>query len=187
MKVRHINEKVLNFPILRQAFSYDCGAVCVQSVLAYYGIEVRESKLFPILFQNKTRNKGVDIRNMTEAFDHFGLTCTLRKGMSIEELTRYIDKGVPVIILLQAWAVNEVENWRRHYTDGHYVVAVGRVDDNVIFEDPALMNRAYLTVDELRERWHGLDDDDRPEPESVGLVVTGAEPEFDIRKITHME
>ncbi len=33
---------LLDFPELRQAYDYDCGATALEAILAYYGIEVRE-------------------------------------------------------------------------------------------------------------------------------------------------
>jgi len=37
--------KILDFPELRQTFNYDCGAKALQSVLAYYGIDIREEEI----------------------------------------------------------------------------------------------------------------------------------------------
>jgi predicted double-glycine peptidase len=34
--------KILKIPELRQAYVYDCGANAVQSVLEYYGIDIKE-------------------------------------------------------------------------------------------------------------------------------------------------
>ena len=55
------------FPELRQTYTYDCGVSCLQAVLAYYGIQIRESELLESLnavetdiFDNGVRMKSIN-------------------------------------------------------------------------------------------------------------------------------
>ena len=36
---------MINLPIGRQTFDFDCGAKALQIVMAYYGVDIREDKL----------------------------------------------------------------------------------------------------------------------------------------------
>jgi predicted double-glycine peptidase len=51
-------------------------------------------------------------------------------------------------------------SYAEEWDSGHWVVAIGYDDDKVYFEDPWIPHaRAYLTWDELDDRWHDLDYD----------------------------
>ena len=63
-----------------------------------------------------------------------------------------MDKGTPVILLIQAWGDSST-----YATDenGHYVVAIGYTDDELIVEDPSLrLIRGWIAWDDLEARWH---------------------------------
>lgn len=54
--------KLLNFPNQRQGEKHLCGAVTVQLILEYYGIDYREQELADIL-KSDPKN-GTDIKNI---------------------------------------------------------------------------------------------------------------------------
>ena len=106
--------------------------------------------------------------------------------MTDKDLIKYINKDIPVIVLLQAWRLKEDEEWIKSYNNGHYVVAIGYTKDKIIFEDPYSFTRNYLTFSELKQRWHAVNDNSKPDPVSVGVIIYGY-PTFDESLITHME
>ena len=51
--------------------------------------------------------------------------------------------GIPVIVLLQAWADRfmTLEDWRNDYDDGHYAIVIGFSKGVILFEDPSSFRR----------------------------------------------
>jgi predicted double-glycine peptidase len=177
-----IVRRIIDFPEARQATSFTCGAAAVQAVLYYYGDEWREDQLRQAL---GIQPDGLGVEpDVIEAF-------LRRKGynvesgeMTIEELRGYVDRNVPVIVVMQAW--NEAYRQRdvdySGYVDGHYIVTIGYTDDAIIFEDPSIMsNRGYLLDEELDARWH--DETETGERMNrYGIAVFG-QSAFDRRRV----
>jgi ABC-type bacteriocin/lantibiotic exporter with double-glycine peptidase domain len=146
-------KKLLNFPPLRQVYQYDCGANAIQGVLDYYGIDVREGV---ILKMAGTTKSGTNIRGVKKVADYFGLK--YKDGaMTISDLKKWIDKKIPVIIVLQAWTEQEKVNWAKDWKDGHYVTVIGYSKKRIYFSDPSCERETFLTYKELEKRWHDRD------------------------------
>ena len=143
------------FPNLRQTYDYDCGANALQSVLAYYGIDTREDKILHIA---QTTKDGTDPKNIILAIEHYGLQQEAR-SMTAVEVKEFIERGIPVILLLQAWTETPDIDWENDWKDGHYVVAIGYDNEKMIFEDPSSFRRTYLSYADLEKRWHDVDED----------------------------
>ena len=156
--------KLLDFPELRQTFMYDCGALSLQSVLVYYGLDINESSVMQRL--GTTEKSGTSIENMITGAKSYGIEVVHKVGMSIEDLKSSINCGYPTIISLQAWVSEERLrkepnfSYKDVYDEGHYVVCIGYDDQDlkVYFEDPADPRRTWLSWDTLSERWHDQDD-----------------------------
>ena len=142
---------ILPFPRSRQTFDYDCGAKAAQTVLAYYGVDMREDQVMKI--GKTTKTDGTSLEGMRAIFKHAGLSCTISR-LTIDKLRTWIDTGVPVILPLQAWTKKKVIQWEKEWNEGHYAVAIGYDKTHFYFEDPASLSRTYLTVTNLQKRWH---------------------------------
>ena len=142
---------MLKFPALRQAFNYDCGAVAAQSVIVYYGHDVSEERVMQVA--GTTPRNGTPLLGMLRVLRRYALKCESRR-MTLGELKHFIKSGVPVIVLLQAWATKKV-NWESDWRDGHFAVAIGYDSKRLYFADPASITRSYLSFAELARRWHG--------------------------------
>jgi predicted double-glycine peptidase len=95
--------------------------------------------------------------------------------MRLDDLRDFIDKGEPVIVLIQAWAESPVD-YSRDWEDGHYVVAIGYDRDNVYFMDPSTLgNYTYLPNREFFDRWH--DEDAGVQLNHFGMIITMEERE----------
>lgn len=173
--------KILEFPQLMQTYEYDCGAKALQEVLAYYGIELREDLLIKKLGTNES---GTPVKRIVQVAKKYNLKCILRK-MNFIEVKSFIDKGIPVILLLQAWTCDKNVNWKRNWKDGHYVVAIGYDDEKIYFEDPYSFKRTFLKFDELKKRWH---DKDKKGNKYInyGIAIYGKKPVFTFKKAIHM-
>jgi len=144
--------KILKFPELRQTYEYDCGAIATQAVLAYYSVDLGEQTIMKMA---GTQKSGTPIAGLKKVFKKYGLSFEAGQ-MTIEDVKKYIDKKIPVILLLQAWA-DEKPDWQKDWHDGHYVVAIGYGAKKIYFEDPYKLVRTYLDDKELLERWHDID------------------------------
>ncbi len=170
-----------NFPELRQTYDYDCGATALQSVLAYYGIDAREDQVMHVA---KTTETGTNPQNMALAIEHYGLTPEARE-MTLADVTGFIKRGIPVIILLQAWTETPNVNWKNDWEDGHYVIAIGYDDEKMLFEDPSAIERTYIPFQELLDRWHDSDVNG-VHYVHYGIAVSGPEVDVDPELPEHM-
>ena len=107
--------------------------------------------------------------------------------MTVDQLISNVNKKIPTILLLQAWAddLKDVD-WKNDYKDGHYVTCIGFNNDSIFFEDPSSYVRTFLTFDELNDRWHDFADDNKSKISHVGIVITG-KTVFQKNQIIHMD
>lgn len=176
----------LDFPEFRQVFNYDCDVTALQQILIYYGIEKREEELIELLKPNKTH--GTKISKVIEISKYFGLEAEVLKNTTIEKVKSLIDEGIPPLLLVQSWRDYSTDNldWRKDYNDGHTVIAIGYNDFCIFFEDPASVNRTYLTYEELEKRWHDIGDDNKTKIHKVAIVIRG-EKKYNSKNIIHMD
>jgi ABC-type bacteriocin/lantibiotic exporter with double-glycine peptidase domain len=150
-------KKILDFPSLRQVYDYDCGANAIQGVLDYYGLDVREGVIMKIA---KTNKKGTTINGLKRVAKYFKIKYKEGK-MTTEDLKKWIDKKIPVIIILQAWTKKKNINWEEDWSDGHYVVVIGYSKNRIYFEDPSCERRTFISHKEFEKRWHDKDSKSR--------------------------
>ncbi len=167
--------ELLDFPNTRQSFEYSCGPSAVQAVMAYYGEDFRESELIALLKTSK--DEGTYIKDIVAFFHYKGFSTKEKHKMTTDELFGYIDKNIPVIVLIQAWGSEK--DFQNHYrdcwNDGHFVVVIGYTEKKVLISDPALFNVGYIPVAEFVDRWHDIDE---VKTYQIGIAVYGKEPKF---------
>jgi len=189
--IAYLNQKIIKiieFPELRQVFNYDCGASALQSVMVFYGIELREDFILEQLEAQHTDifDNGVHISAIIKMANDYGINAELKQSLQAADLIKFIKNESPVIILLQAWRdENNKIKWSDDYRDGHYVVAIGYTNDKIIFEDPSSFTRTFLSFDELNERWHAIDDDGKKNIKSQAIIFSG-QKDFDSNDLKHM-
>jgi len=166
---------VINLRVGRQTFDFDCGPKALQSVLAYYGIEVREDALIRELGADRG---GTPPERMVAVARRMGFDVHAHDGFSLDEVKAYVDHGHPVIVLLQAWADRymTLQDWARDYDNGHYAVVIGHVEGVIIFEDPASFRRTWLTEEEFLVRWHDMHPHTKRRYQHFAIVLLGREP-----------
>ncbi|MFH1010785.1 MAG: cysteine peptidase family C39 domain-containing protein [bacterium] len=164
---------VIDLHIGRQTFDYDCGAKALQTIMAYYGVEVREDEL------GHGAGRYARQRAMVTVAQHHGFEVKARQGWTLREVKRIVvDLEHPVIVLLQAWADRymTIEEWRTDYDHGHYAIVIGFAKGVLLFEDPASFRRTWLREREFLARWHDRDLDTHEQYEHFGLVLLGKAP-----------
>ena len=174
--------KFLNFPEERQTYDYDCWAKATQYVLNYYGIDVRENLVMKIA---KTTKEGTSIWGIERVVNKYWLTAMTEK-MTIAKIEHYIDKKIPVIVVLQARTDKKHNDRKKDWIDGHYVVAIGYDKTKMYFEDPASIFRTYLFFKEFTERRHDRDVDGK-EYYHYGIAIYGKKPQYNLIKKIHMD
>jgi len=172
-----------NFPEFRQISQYDCGSAAMEAVLMYYGYDVSEKKIMKMA---KTDKHGTRVNGLLNVAKKFGLKYEIGT-LDIDDLKKNIDEGKPTILALQAWLKKEVNDWDKHWADGHYVVAIGYDSKKFYFEDPSATIRTYLTYKELEERWHDIDAKTKKRFYHLGITFLNKKPKFRLNEVIHMD
>ncbi len=175
---------MIDLHIGRQTFDFDCGAKALQTVLAYYGVDVREDELMAALGTGK---EGTSVSGMIKVAQDHGFRVKAGDNWQLADVKALVDKGNPVIVLLQAWADKymTMQNWRRDYDDGHYAILIGHAKGVLLFEDPSSFRRTWLRENEFLARWHDKDTNTNTKYEQFGMVLLGKEPV--VRTSEHMD
>jgi ABC-type bacteriocin/lantibiotic exporter with double-glycine peptidase domain len=177
------NMKLMEFPELRQAYDYDCGASVLQSILFYYGEEYRESDIIEDLKVDP--DIGAEPADIIRVARKYGLRPLEKENISIDELKSFVDSGVPVMIMVQAWPDTPVD-WNEEWDWAHWVAVIGYDDKRIYFEDPASSKRTYLTYDELDARWHAYIDQEN-KSWHYGIIMYGRQTEYRHTNMEHMD
>jgi predicted double-glycine peptidase len=166
------NLRFINLHITRQTYDFDCGAKALQTVMAYYGVDVREDKLLRELGSN---NNGTAVEKMVSIANRYGFEVKTHEYLTLAGLKKYIKEGIPVIVLLQAWAERymTLKDWREDDADGHYAIVIGYQRKVLIFEDPSSFRRTWLRETEFLARWHDVDPENDKRYEQFGMVLLG--------------
>ena len=176
-------KKMLAFPDLRQFSNYDCGANAIQSVLAYYGLNVREDRIVKIA--GSTAKIGTEPEGFEKVARKFGFSYKIEQ-ITVSDLKKSIDNKQPIILLLQAYPDKKGVNLAKTWCTGHYAVVIGYDSKRIYFEDPSSMCRTYLSYKELDKRWHDKDTFGK-KFEHVGIIFAGKKPKYNPAKAVHMD
>lgn len=138
-----------------QAFTYDCGTKALQLVMVYYGVEVQYYKLLRKIKSHK--RYGIPRNKLANIARGYGFRVKTECNCPLSKIKQCIIKKQPVIVLLQAWAKDDLtdDEWRETEDYGHYSIVVGFEDGKVFFNDPLSFSKAWLTEKEFLNRWHG--------------------------------
>lgn len=166
----------MRMPLSRQARSYTCGVAAMQSLLYYYGEEVREDILARELKSNA--EIGTNYNNLIAAAQTRGIQVEVRRNMTIDELESALSSKKPVMVAFQAWADN-VSAYANDWEDGHWAIAVGYDKERIYFMDPSTLgNFTYIAIPEFLMRWHDTDSDNTTQLIHFGLIFSKGEKPF---------
>ncbi|MDD4877210.1 MAG: cysteine peptidase family C39 domain-containing protein [Dehalococcoidales bacterium] len=176
----------IDLPSGRQTFDFDCGAKALQLVLAYYGLDIPEINL---LEEMKVSTEGTPLKNMMAVAEKHGFKVYAKCYFTLQKVKEYVDKNIPVIVLVQAWAkkLMSLEEWKHDYDDGHYAIIVDHYGSVLVFEDPASFSKTWMTEKEFMARWHDVDTTSNAKLEHFGMALFGKEPSPKHRMMEHMD
>jgi predicted double-glycine peptidase len=164
----------------RQSTEYSCGASALQAVLSYWGRDVDEEELIKLL--HTTPETGTYPEDIVRVALSLGFDAEVKENLSLDELEQATAKGIPVIILGQAWRSRKesdmavTEDW----ANGHYAVVLAVDQDYVYFEDPYLrMGKGFIPRAAFEDHWHtvmGGNLAKAPKLLRLGIFIRGQKP-----------
>lgn len=144
----------VTLPDVKQETSYSCGAAAVSAICRAFGVGPVEEEYYREALQTDPEI-GTDENIIRDFFDRAGLSTTVMEGTSDDQLKAWLDTCSPVLMLIQAWGTEPTDYANPRSDNGHYVIAIGYTDEDLIVEDPALENsRGYIAWTDLAARWH---------------------------------
>jgi predicted double-glycine peptidase len=162
---------VIELPGTVQETGHTCGAAALRSICAYYGCApASEAELVAAMGFGED---GSDPAHVLRAVARYGLHHREYRPMTDRQLARCLDRGRPVLIMLQAWPdVAPPAGFANVWDSGHWVVAIGYDARGVYFMDPSIDGaRGFLTHDALAERWHDIEGGDAHHVHRYGVAI----------------
>src|SRR5579859_1342553 len=96
-----VPEKAIALPKTRQIHDGACGANAFKVICRHFNIGPDEEKKYmDILHSTK---EGTWPENIVKHAKEFGFKVHSKVGWNIKELTRFLDRKIPVICAMQAW------------------------------------------------------------------------------------
>jgi len=139
-----LEEKLIDYikvPHFIQSDDSLCGPASLKMVLEYWGIEKSEKEI--ALACNHTYEYGCQGEDMVIAAKKFGFDALIKNNSNIQELKKYVDLGIPVII---DWFCGDIP-------DGHSSVVVKVDDKNVYILDPWLEDMRIIKINDFVRCW----------------------------------
>lgn len=177
ISIYHLFEQkvILDFPDTRQSNIKSCGVAATQGVSIYYGLDKPED-----YFEGKDKHEYQSAKEIVNFFKKEKLKVIEKHEMTIDDLKNHINKNVPVIVAIQAWAEKPID-YSKTFKDGHWVIVIGYDSKNLYFDDPSISdNIATLSYEEFLNRWHDKEEDKLYL--RYGIAVYGT-PKFKSEKI----
>lgn len=175
-----VKVRMVDYPEVRQVYDFDCGAASMRTILNFFGFDVREDKIMELA---ETGDEGTNPSGIVKVAKEYGLKYKIWKS-SIKEVKSLIDKGIPVLVLLQAWSNDNIPDYSG-WEDGHYCIVVGYDDnDHIYFEDPSSAIRVWMTEEEFEKRWHSYAEGDE-KSDHFAMIFSGKEPTYRATNFVH--
>ncbi len=145
----------IDLPAVQQRDNYSCGAGAFMSIALHYNAgptDIEEYKAE----MGTNPDGGTYYKRIVEYANRLGLNAKVEIGMTKRRLKKLLDQRIPVMLSMQAYALDESEYDNPDMdTDGHYIDAVGYDDEDCFyFMDPSITgSRGFLSWEELNKRW----------------------------------
>lgn len=182
--------RVLNLPDVRQAQAIPGWCFCLTG--CSFLLWVRVSGVYVSEYAGSNQDAGTPPAGILQAVQTVNeengtkFTAEIKQHVTIDEVKQLLDEEIPVILDIQAWRdTDNKAEWKDDWIDGHYVVATGYDDENIYFEDPALINSVgSIPQTELLDRWHDYEGADEYDPktsvitENLIIIIKGEKPQM---------
>lgn len=141
-------------PNVRQQRKWSCGHSALRAICLYFGLGPEDEKDYIKLLGGNPQD-GIWPERIIKKAKKLGFKIHAKTGMTVEELKKFLDNGIPVICAIQAWGDPKYYKTKE---SGHYVVAIGYDKKKMYFEDPSIEGkRGWLSHKDFDERWHDMD------------------------------
>ena len=173
---------------MRQGLDYTCGPAALASLMYYYdqSMDFLENELAKELQSNEV--DGTLVKEMVRFAESQGFTVATHYHWTLDAVKASIDHGVPVLVLLQAWADLDApgHDYRTDWDDGHFSIVVGYDQQNIYFMDPSSLGHyTYIPIPEFIDRWHDVDGSEKVF--NFGMTITKGRPWYNRDAIFKME
>ena len=133
-----------------QQKKFDCGPGALRGIAKLFGHTRSQKEM--IRMTDAGKRKGTHPEDLVKAARQLGMNAVMKENMTLDELLAQLRLGRPVICAVQAWGD------RKDYhklEDGHYIVAIGYNNNEILFEDPSMHNgkRGKMAYAEFMRRW----------------------------------
>lgn len=159
-------DKVVELPLIRQGTTYSCGVAAMHSLLrwASYDLDINDEYLMEAC--GTTPENGTNYQSIMDYMNDTGLLdASWQDEMTEDDIRAIINDGGVVMLPIQAWEYSEDEegnivyfegkDYVDHWSAGHWAIACGYNDSNVLFMDPSTAGTyATMTWEDLEYRWH---------------------------------
>lgn len=186
--VQSAPKNLIRVPLTRQGFNYTCGPSALASIMYYYDQTkvYLEADLAKQLNANEV--DGTLVKEIAKFAESEGFVVKTYHNWNLEALKASVDQGVPVLVLLQAWADLEdpSHDYKTDWEDGHFSVVVGYDENNIYFMDPSTFgNYTFIPTQEFLDRWHDVDGSEKLY--NFGMTITKDTPWYNHELIMKME
>jgi predicted double-glycine peptidase len=132
---------LLHVPHYLQSDDSTCGPASLRMVMAYYGLELSEKDLADA--SGHSYESGCRSEDMASAAKNLGFDVYLKNNSTIEDLSRLVNAGAPVIV---DWFCGDPP-------EGHSSVVIGVNDKNIYILDPYLEEMRVVPKEDFRRCW----------------------------------
>lgn len=132
---------MIKLKAFKQTNPSTCGPACLKMVLNYYGIKKSEKELAKLA--NTSRDYGTKAKDLVRVGKFFGLKGFVKEFSEINDIKKYIDKKIPVIV---TW----FSGW-----EGHFSVVFHIDKQNIYFKDPETASSVKMSLHIFQKLWFG--------------------------------
>lgn len=154
---------IISVPFFKQKNSFYCGPAVLQMIFAYFGTIISQDRLARAM--RTTKKRGTLRKQLMRAATYSGLKVRAKHQATIADITRYLRRGVPVV-------VNYIEP---SDDEGHYAIVVGAERSNLMLNDPHNGKGFQIRVEEFRSRWRSEDPREAQFPKWIMAVTSNKE------------
>ena len=133
--------KLLDVPHYLQSDDSTCGPASLRMVMSFYGLDLSEEDLAGAC--GHSYELGCKSEDMACAARELGFEVLLKNNSTIDELSRLVNAGVPVIV---DWFCGDPP-------EGHSSVVIGVSEKNIYILDPFLEEMRVVAKEDFRRCW----------------------------------
>jgi len=132
-----------------------CGPAALKMILAYYNLDKGEAELAKLC--DTTDDLGTDDQGLKKAAESFDLKVEIKNNSSFEDIQKWLDKDVPVIVNWFTRGRNDYPD--SEVADGHYSVVVGLDDEYIYIQDPEIGDMRKIEREDFMRVWFDFTDE----------------------------